>query len=96
MANRSFTVCEVNDRALSDGGRYLSATPAGAARKAGIRVMRKRGVNSVKICVRETTQGGLGKEHAYRVRRVRVNEEVMRGGVPVLYEYKTVIKAVKH
>lgn len=94
--SRSFTICEVNDRAVSEGGRYLSSSPAGAARKAGSRVMRKRGVNSVKICVLETTRGGLGKEHAYRVKRVRVNEEVMRGGVPVLYEFKTVVKALKH
>ena len=94
--SRSFTICEINGRSVSDGGRFLSNTPAGAARKAGSKVMRKRGVNSVKVCVRETTQGGLGKEHAYRAKRVRVNEEVMRGGVPVVYEFKTVIKAVKH
>lgn len=92
--SRSFTVCEINDRAVSDGGRYMSRNPAGAARKAGSRVMRNRGVNSVKICVRETTRGSLGKEHAYRVKKVRVNEEVVRDGVPILYEFKTVVKAV--
>lgn len=94
--SRSFTVCEINNRAISQGGRYLSSTPAGAARKAGSRVLRKRRVNSVKICVRETTQGGLGKEHAYRVKKVRVDEEVVRGGVPIVYKFKTMVKAVKH
>ena len=94
--SRSFTICEINNRAISQGGRYLSSTPAGAARKAGSRVMRKRGVNSVKICVLETTQGGLGKEHAYRVKKVRVDEEVVRGGVPIVYKFKTMVKAVKH
>lgn len=94
--SRSFTICEINDRSVADGGRFLSNTPSGAARKAGNRVMRKRNVNSVKICVCEITRGGLGKEYAYRVKRVRVNEEVMRGGVPVLYEFKTTLKAIKH
>lgn len=93
--SRSFTICEINDRAVSEGGRFLSNTPAGAARKAGNRVMRKRKVNSVKICVREVSRGGLGKEYAYRVKRVRVNEEVMRGGVPIFYEFKTMLKALK-
>jgi hypothetical protein len=94
--SRSFTICEINDRAVSDGGRFLSNTPSGAARKAGNRVMRKRNVNSVKVCVRELTRGGLGKEYSYRVKRVRVNEEVMRGDVAVLYEFKTMVKSLKH
>jgi hypothetical protein len=92
--SRSFTVCEINDRSVSDGGRYMSKNPAGAAKKAGSRILRKRGINSVKVCVLETTRGGLGKEHAYRVKRVRVNEEVVRDGVPILYKFKTVVKAL--
>ena len=94
--SRSFTICEINDRAVSDGGRYLSNSPSGAARKAGNRVMKKRNINSVKICVCEITRGGLGKEYAYRVKRVRADEEVMRGGVPVLYKFKTTVKSLKH
>lgn len=92
--SRSFTIRKINDRAVSSGGRYLSDTPAGAARKAGSRILRKKKVKSVKVCVLETTRGGLAKEYDYRVKKVSVNKEVVRDGVPILYRFKTVVKAL--
>lgn len=92
--SRYFTVCKVNDRKVSDGGRFISNSPSGAAKKAGSRLMKKRGDNSVEVCVVETTRGGLGKEHRYKVKRVVVNKEVVHNGVVVLHKYKTVVKAL--
>jgi len=91
--SRSFTVCEVNGKSVSDGGRYLSNSPSGAARKAGSRLMRKKGVKSLKVCVRETTSKSHHKEYKYNVKKVKVNKEVVRNGVPILYKFKTVVKS---
>jgi hypothetical protein len=93
--SRSFSVVNVNGKSVSDGGRYMSSSPMGAAKKAGSRLLRKKGANnSVKVSVVETTRGSKNKEFSYNVKKVKVNDVVVRGGVEIVYNFKTVAKAL--
>lgn len=101
---RSFTVVSVKtssgkEKEKALGGRFLSSTPSGAARKAATRVCREsniKGQCSLVVTVKETTRGSLGKEHSYRVNRVKLRnpDVVMRDGQEVVYQYTTKIKAL--
>jgi len=102
---RSFTIVSVNskgkEKGMSNlGGRFLSTTPSGAARKAGSQVCRNskiRGRCSLVVTVKETTRGSSGKEFKYSVKRLKLDnpEPVMRGGIEVVYKYVTKVKALK-
>ena len=101
---RSFTVVSVGTKntpskgAANLGGRYLSSTPAGAARKVGSHVCRKsaiRGQCTLFVKVQETTRGSAGKTFTYKVKRVVVNNKVDHEGTKVLHKYATLAKAVK-
>jgi hypothetical protein len=78
-------------------GRYVSKTPAGAAKKVGGRILKQRGHKSVTVRVRETTAGSKKKLYTYAVMQVKLNQKkvVLRDGKRIVYEYKTVIKAKK-
>lgn len=78
-------------------GRYVSKTPAGAAKKVGGRALKKRGHKSVTVRVRETTVGSKKKLYTYIVMQVKLKQKkvVLRDGKRIVYEYKTVIKAKK-
>ena len=90
--SRSFSVVQVGGKNVKEGGRYISETPSGAAKKAGSRLLKNR--KSVKVMMVETTRGSSNKEHSYVVKKVQVNKLVVRDGVEVLYRFKTVVKAV--
>lgn len=78
-------------------GRYISKTPAGAAKKVGGRILKKRGQKSSTVRVRETTAGSKKKLYTYVVMQVKLDKKkvVLRDGKKIVYEYKTVIKAKK-
>jgi hypothetical protein len=99
--DRSFTIEAIynsnGNKIRYDGGRYISKTPSGAARKAfsqASRHMRKFGKLSLDIHIRETTQNSHHKTYIYKVRRVRQDIEVERDGVIIQYKYKTKIRAL--
>lgn len=102
---RSFTIISVISKGKAKsssnlGGRFLSTTPAGAARKAGSQVCRNskiKGQCSLVITVKETTRGSSGKEFKYSIKRVKLNnpQSIMRGKEEVVYKYVTKVKALK-
>ena len=81
-------------------GRYLSSTPAGAAKKAGNRFCNARSGKVRADCrltlvVRECTAGSHKKEFAYKYARKAVKAKVNHGETQVLHRYKSSVKAVK-
>lgn len=101
--HRSFTlvdVVSVKGKAkgkLNLGGRYISTSPAGAAKKAVTQVCRAskiKGQCTLHVTVRETTRGGHQKDFAYKVKRVLDPVTVTRDGVDITYKYRTSVKAL--
>ena len=102
---RSFTIILVTSKGKSKGksnlgGRYLSSTPSGSARKAGSQVCRNskmKGQCSLVITIKETTRNSSGKEFKYSFKRVKLNnpEPVMRGDEEIFYKYTTKVKSMK-
>ncbi|NBU33709.1 hypothetical protein EB118_05345 [bacterium] len=99
--SRSFTVESVyrsGTRKSFSGGRYISDTPSGAAKKAFSQAYKslrdKSGRVSLEINIRETTRGSLGKTFSYRVTRVYDPVEVYRKGELITYDYTTKIKSL--
>ena len=102
MDKRIFTVVEVHSSSgkkgkQNTGGRFLSVTPSGAARKAVSQICRSskiKGQCSLKIVIQETTRGSNGKIYTYKVRRVLDPVTIVRDGVEITYKYKTVVNSV--
>lgn len=94
--SRTFTIDKINDRSPRNSGRYVSANPAGAARKAFSKYCnRKRGpCKGVKVSIKETTRGSAGKTFVYKLSRVYDPVEVTRDGVTIVYNYRTTIKSM--
>lgn len=102
---RSFTVLSVSSKGKSKGkdnlgGRFLSTTPSGAARKAASQVCRNsrvKGQCSLVVSIKETTRGSSGKEFKYSVKRVKVKDPqvVVRDGLEIVYKYTTKVKALR-
>lgn len=96
---RSFTVTKAkkgDTHYRNLGGRYMSETPSGAARKAMSQLCRHhkvKGVCSMLITIRETTQNSAHKDYVYRVRRIKDPVTVERDGVEVTYQYSSKVKA---
>ena len=80
----------------SSGGRYISTTPASAAKKAFSQYCRvhPRSSKVLEIHVRETTSGSNHKIFKYRVSKVKDDVTVVRDNVEVHYKYKIKIKAL--
>jgi hypothetical protein len=100
---RSFTVTKVvtaggRSKGRSNlGGRYLSSTPANAAKKAGSQICRAsriKGQCSLIIHLRETTQNSAHKDYVYKVRRVHDPVTVERAGEEITYNYKMSVKSM--
>jgi hypothetical protein len=99
---RSFTIVSVGTKrgskgSKNTGGRYISRTPAGAARKAVSRVCRQsaiRGQCTLYVTVQETTRGSAGKTFSYKVKRAVVNNKVEHEGKIVKHKYATRVKAL--
>lgn len=102
MHKRSFKIVSVKNtngqnKKFNRDSRFESMTPAGAARKAMSKICQAtnvRGRCSFVITLQETTQGSNKKEFRYKVRRVKIETQMVeRGGVNVEYNYKNVVVA---
>ncbi len=89
---RSFVLVTSSGKTI---GRYLSKSPASAARKAGNRILKQKGQMSTHVHIKETTQGSLKKSYKYLIRRVKLTKQkkVQLNGKTVSYKYKTIVKA---
>lgn len=100
MSDRSFTIDAIykqGNKTRFSGGRYISSTPSGAARKAfsqAQRHMRHKGRLTLEIHMRETTQGSNKKMFKYKVSKINDSTEIERNGETVVYKYSTKIKAI--
>jgi hypothetical protein len=99
---RSFTIESINKYGAGKvnytGGRFISETPSGAAKKAFTKAyhhLNAKGPMSLKICVRETTQGSTKKEHTYRVTKKSEKVKVERNGEIITYNFTTKTKSLK-
>lgn len=103
MASRSFTVVSVNGKPKSDGGRYISANPSGAAKKSFNELLRKKSKSKSKkasvkmvLVLRETTEGSKKKEYCYRVKRVTLKSPrrvELKNGQEIVYRFDTKVEA---
>ena len=101
---RSFTVVEVGKhgscKTKGKGGRFVNKTPVGAARKAFsefCRTKRIRGVCTLIVTIRETTQGSSGKVYTYKLNRMKLKNPLIRlegTNNEFVIEYETKVKAV--
>jgi hypothetical protein len=101
---RSFTVVDAGKhggcKTKFRGGLYKSRNPAAAAKKAFkelCRVKRIRGVCTLVITIRETTQDSNKKAFSYRLHRhkLKVPKVIKIGNSEVVYEYESSAKAVE-
>ena len=76
--------------------RFISSTPAGASAKAFSHAERHCRVkcSSMKITLRETTQGSAKKEYTYRVTKKKEKTEVERGDTIITFDFKTKVKSL--
>jgi hypothetical protein len=99
-SDRSFTVESLyksGKKIKSSGGRYISSTPASAARKAFSQYYRshkKQGRFTLEIHIRETTSGSSHKIYKYRVSKIKKETEVIINGETIVYSYITKVKAI--
>lgn len=100
MEGRSFTVESMHKACKSlgvHGGRYISSTPSGAARKAFSQYYRHHRISgrlSLQIQIRETTSGSSQKVFKYNVSKVNQERQVVRNGETITYKYITKVKAI--
>jgi hypothetical protein len=102
---RSFTAVQVTKsggcKTKFHGGRFVSRTPAGAAKKAfgeHCRTKRIRGICTLNVVIRETTQGSKKQLFAYKLHRNRLPRPIiLQEGTPNEYvvEYNSVAKSIK-
>lgn len=102
---RSFTVVKVTDVHGKEkgkkniGGRFISKSADGAARKSATKICRKSKIKSrctLKVTVKETTQGSEHKEYTYKVTRKLKStpRKVKINGVEVVQKYDTEVKSM--
>jgi len=103
---RSFTVVGVTKTSgcttKGHGGRYKSKAPVGAARKAFsefCRTKRIKGVCTLLVVIKEITKGSAGKTYAYRLKRHKLAEPIIRsppgGSKEYVIEYTVKAKSIK-
>jgi len=102
MSSRTFTVVKIRKPGQKSsvtsitsegGGRYVSASPQAAAKKAFSRACsakRIKGQCTLEVTIRETTAGSGGKQFSYKFKRVKLPEPVvMPGGFSFKYKIET-------
>ena len=100
MAQRSFTVESMYKGKTSlhtEGGRYISSTPSGAAKKAFSQYCRHHKVSgklALEIHMRETTNDSAHKIFKYKVSKINQERQVVRNGETITYKYITKTKAL--
>lgn len=95
---RSFTVVGSNTK--HEGGRYISTSPYGAAKKAATQQFKKakKGTTEVKLLLKESTNGSDHKTFFYKATRTKLatpTERVVKfKGVETVIrnEYETTLK----
>lgn len=96
---RSFTIINVVGKSSKNlGGRFISRTPSGAAKKAAKRVCKMnkiKGQCSFVVHIQETTQGSKKKIYKYNVKKTPTSKSVVRDGVKISFKYKVVAKSLK-
>lgn len=98
-SDRSFTVvafAKSGKRLRGSGGRYISSTPAGAAKKAFSQYFRSHPKigRTLDVHIKETTRGSGDKIFKYRVSKIKNEVSIMRDGKEITYKYKTVVRAL--
>lgn len=100
---RSFTVEKIETSngkakgASNLGGRFISSTPSGAAKKVGSKICSESSVKGrcvLYITLRETTRESKHKEYVYKITRMLDPVTVVRDGVEITYRYRTIAKRV--
>lgn len=98
---RSFTIDSIQKygggRINYTGGRFISETPSGAARKAFTKAYhytRGKGPMSCKVTIHETTQGSNKKEYIYKITKKSEKVEVERKGEIITYNFTTKVKSL--
>ena len=103
---RSFTVVSVGKhggcKTKFHGGKYVSKTPVQAARKAFselCRIKKIRGVCTLTVSVKETTQGSSKKVYTYKLNRHRLKKPMIMkpkgSNSEYVIEYDVVAKSIK-
>jgi hypothetical protein len=99
--SRSFTIEGIQKtkggRVNYTEGRFISETPAGAAKKAFSKAyhsINATGPLSLKIKIRETTQGSMHKTYDYRVTKKAEKVELERNGEMITYNFTTKVKSI--
>jgi hypothetical protein len=99
--SRSFAIEEAsrgNKKFKIQGGRYISDTPALAAKKAFSQIYRqfcKCGGRMVMIIhIRETTKDSHKKLYKYKITRIAEKKTIERDGKMITYNYKTKVEAI--
>ena len=100
---RSFTIVKIISKgkkrcADKEGGRYISTSPVGAARKVFTRAVRDAkicGVCSATIIVKETTAGSKDKHFQYKIKKTKLKTPIkmMRNGEEVEIKFETKAKS---
>jgi hypothetical protein len=103
---RSFTVERVGKhgscKTKGQGGRFINKTPAGAARKAFsefCRTKRIKGICTLLVTMRETTNGKRGKMYTYKLNRMKLRNPIIRlEGTPkeFVIAYSSKIRSVSN
>lgn len=97
---RSFTVDAISrmgKKLRFSGGRYLSETPAAAAKKAFSQACQAKGIKgpcTMKVYIHETTAGSDKKVYAYKVSRIADRREIQRGDELIVYRYSIKVKSI--
>ena len=102
---RTFKVVDVRKHGGCDtkfkGGRFVSRTASGAARKAFnalCRVKKIRGKCTLTVVMKETTKGSAGKQYSYKLHRNKLAKPlVMMRGTPQQYkiEYEVTSESLR-
>ena len=99
--SRSFTIESIKKMQGGtlrySGGRFISNTPAGAAKKAFTKAyhsINATGPLSLKIQIRETTQGSLHKVYKYKVARKSELNTIERNNEIITYNFITKVKSI--
>lgn len=77
------------------GGRYISSTPIGAAKKMfshAVRILKSCGKCTLTITLSETTQNSANKTYVYKITKLNNPVEIEKDGKKIMYKFKTVVK----
>ena len=97
MNGRSFKIISVTRSGKHldiSGGRYVSSTPMGAARKMfshATRLLKNCGKCTLVITLMETTANSKNKTYVYKISKVNNPVEIQKDGQKIVYKFKTTV-----